>query len=850
MWDRERTQAIGGRRMRRRLMILAAPLPLFAVSYMAFAQTPNDGNSHPALRLFTILGPLVLLMIFAAWSVLSEWRSSEVIVPSMLPPAPPTVGRSIQLSKLREYLVSLRRDSRPRLVQIVGEPGLGKTTLAVDAARSVTSHYAGGVLFATVGAAHLRDSSRDAVTKAILKDFIQALQRGGTAVPNTLEGCIERFRALTSKSRRGVLVLLDNVPNAAAVKNLLPSGPASGVIVTSRKAVSLPDWHVIPVAALSPEDSLTLLVSIIGEQRLQPTSGADPNADADAAREIVKRCGGSPLAIRLAGAALVARPHWSLARAAEGMETVRMKPRNKASGVFDFSFALLTEQEQNALVALGLLEERVFEPWMLATLLGLPNDEEAVAWRLSDRLATVGLLETIMNDATGATEYRILEQVHEYARLRARDPSSPFATRADVAKERLKQARRARGTRDLREIREILTGQVYPALEKGYLTRSQNYALDALTLARETIARAEAEVDRTAGGAGSTSARNRLEAAQKGERLALAALAEVRTELGGVDDALALCKQARGAAFPEADVRALRCMGKLYRRKHQFADAQKVLAEAAEVADSIDERSELARVYRETAIMLGKMGHTAEALKIVDEGLSLDLPAEVARRLRPSLLWAKALVIADGSPSRHEDADAEQILAEALEIARELGQRLWAAWIELLLARVLRQADRLEQSRMTADRAMELFGQMRHRYGVAWCRLEAGRSYRTADRLSDAILRLEEARQSLSTCDDRWMEACAAFELGEVLIRSGQESDNDASRLSAAVRELRLADALFEQLGDSASRERVTQALKQANRALADRRTQTSTAGSPPIVDAAGFWHSNLAGTH
>jgi hypothetical protein len=98
-------------------------------------------------------------------------------------------------------------------------------------------------------------------------------------------------------------IVLDNAADAAQVAPLLPASPGCGVLVTSRRVLSalararhlLPD--VLPAA-----EAVELLVRLAGHARV----ATEPGAAADVARG----CGYLPLALRIAGARLAARPGW------------------------------------------------------------------------------------------------------------------------------------------------------------------------------------------------------------------------------------------------------------------------------------------------------------------------------------------------------------------------------------------------------------------------------------------------------------------------------------------------------------------------------------------------------------
>jgi hypothetical protein len=85
---------------------------------------------------------------------------------------------------------------------------------------------------------------------------------------------------------------------------LLPGTGNSGVLVTSRgQLTAIPGTRRFDVQPLSPELAIQLLGRIIGERRVE--------SEREAAGVLIRLAGGLPLALRIIGARLAARPHWS-----------------------------------------------------------------------------------------------------------------------------------------------------------------------------------------------------------------------------------------------------------------------------------------------------------------------------------------------------------------------------------------------------------------------------------------------------------------------------------------------------------------------------------------------------------
>ncbi|MEV4538725.1 NB-ARC domain-containing protein [Asanoa sp. NPDC049518] len=695
--------------------------------------------------------------------------AAAYLVPSALPPAKPLVGRR---SQVEELTARLREASAhgPTVIQASGRPGVGKTALALAVAHRAADAFPDGRLFASC--ADGVNGAPTATVPQILEGFIDALQGPGETITGSLKERIGQFRAIT-RTRKRILIVLDDVSDPEMVAPLLPSCTGSAVIITTRLDDPLVALHRhVTVDPLDEQDSTELLRSLIGAERVL--------GEQTAAHEIVKRTNGSPLALHLAAGSLGRRRDWTLSASVRTMREAQGGDADQHT--LDLSFALLTERERQAVRHLGTLPSR-FDPWMLSEL--LDDTDERGAWQMCERLVHARLLEQISDDPSGVASYRILDHVHDYARGRGGDEAS---VRAAQRRLRDKQEERSR-----RDIARILREDVYQRFDLGELSHALNHARAALALARENLVRSNLEDTLDLGRRQERAAR-----ARGMEALALAALAEALAELGGVTDAADLAEKAIASGSRAAEARGRRSLGRVQRRQHHFDAAMTTLEAALALAVAEDDHAEATRTRRELALTHGFRGDTGAALEGVDHALE-----EVARRaelehLRASLLWARGDVLIRAFDASHDGdllAEASDSLKRGAAAGDELGQQLWLAWIDYEHTRVARRRGQFDHARRFGYRAITSFTQMRHRYGTARCRLEVGRSYHDQGESQLALLTIEEARQTFSTCGDRWIEAHAALSLA--LVHQSLRRHLDARR------EARRASALFREVGDS-----------------------------------------------
>ncbi len=223
-------------------------------------------------------------------------------MPWQLPPAVPDfTGRAAQVEAI---LSALRDPSGPNgavgLVAVTGMGGIGKTSLAVHAAHKLVDSYPDGHL-------HLNLRGYGPGRPMSIGDALRQLLRSLSLDPQLIPEGVEEAAALLRSQLAGrrVLLLLDNATAAPHVMPLLPGSPGSAAIITSRGSMSaLAGARQIRLDALSESESAELLSGVIGPDRV----AAEPGA----AESLTLLTGRLPLAVRLIGARLAARPNWPI----------------------------------------------------------------------------------------------------------------------------------------------------------------------------------------------------------------------------------------------------------------------------------------------------------------------------------------------------------------------------------------------------------------------------------------------------------------------------------------------------------------------------------------------------------
>ncbi len=190
------------------------------------------------------------------------------------------VGREDELGRVREALAS------HRVVALVGPGGIGKTSLALRAARERAAKDGWLVELATT------DDAKD-VPRAVA-EVLGVTERHGSSLSRSI---VDSLRG------RGALLVLDNcehVLDAAAelAAAVVDGCPEARVLATSRERLGLTNERVITVPPLDPDPSVALFAA--RARALDPAFDAESNRTV--LEEICARLDGIPLAIELAAA--------------------------------------------------------------------------------------------------------------------------------------------------------------------------------------------------------------------------------------------------------------------------------------------------------------------------------------------------------------------------------------------------------------------------------------------------------------------------------------------------------------------------------------------------------------------
>ncbi|WP_037604546.1 AfsR/SARP family transcriptional regulator [Streptacidiphilus rugosus] len=367
--------------------------------------------------------------------------------PAQLPAGlPDFTGRSHAAEQLEVQLAKVTGIwARGPLVlsAIDGAGGIGKTSLAVHVAHRVAAMFPDGQLHADLHGA----GGRPAEPGEVLARFLRGLGVPPEQVPGDLEERGALYR--TTLATRRVLVLLDNVRDAAQVRPLLPGTATCAVLITSRSSLpGLDGAFRLTLDFLGPDEARELFTHIVGADVVA--------AEPDATREVLRICSGLPLAVRIAAGRLGTRPGGTVGELARRLADARLRLDELAvedraiRATFAVSYHDLPDDQARAFRLLSVDAAPSITTPAAAALLGVPVGE---ARRILDALLGIHLLQSPERD-----RYRF----HDLLRLFAAECAQADETSAerDAALHRLLRwylHRSAAASRSLNPVRRHVT---------------------------------------------------------------------------------------------------------------------------------------------------------------------------------------------------------------------------------------------------------------------------------------------------------------------------------------------------------------------------------------------------------
>ncbi|MFB9468035.1 BTAD domain-containing putative transcriptional regulator [Nonomuraea salmonea] len=331
-------------------------------------------------------------------------------------------ARTAEAERLRADLVRADLLSDATVTVIDGPGGVGKSALAVHVAHGVADRFTDGVIYVNLHGSTARLAPLAPIEA--LRHLLRSLGLDGAAIPSETEEAAARYRSLTAAS--DLLVILDNARNVRQVRPLIPAGPRCRVLITSRDPLAtLNNARHLHLGGLDDANAATLLTRIVGVGRME--------AEPQAVEEIVRLCGGFPLALRIVAARLAARPDRPLSHLA-----VRLADATRRLDLLEYAdlavrAGLAVSHQQlreepagqdaaHLLCLLGLADLPAYTPAATAALAGWPEHRAETALE--------HLLDARLLERAGPDRY----QLHDLVGLYAREQDLPGDERASATR--------------------------------------------------------------------------------------------------------------------------------------------------------------------------------------------------------------------------------------------------------------------------------------------------------------------------------------------------------------------------------------------------------------------------------
>ncbi|MFD9335893.1 tetratricopeptide repeat protein [Streptomyces sp. NPDC060028] len=686
-------------------------------------------------------------------------------------------GRKAELTRIAQWVQAARAstDTRPVVVVLHGEPGVGRTTLALRAAHELRDQFRGACVVdlrggstgspgpGGTGGGTGGGSGGGEAPLPTREALLHLLNRLGAPREQLLfrdgasaEQQVRRLGELYHQHLQGlpVTVVLDDAVDVAQVRLLVPERSESLVLVTAREPLELPAdlpaWvHQLPVTRLAEPEAAEVLRS-----GARAAGGAAAGAAAEAG--LLELGAGLPLALR------VLAPLGS-ARASDGGSGAGAQASLEQA--LDLAYVRLPEERRRLLRRLTLAGRASLGAAAAAALI---DADRAEAGRLLRELADAGLLDHVRGE-----RFRMHDAVRSYAA--ARLAADEDRAEAAAAHERLIRNYAQLADSVIRMVDGKMStranhfdGHGFPSLDAAlrWLDDESSFITVALRHSEGVDQRAVLDL--------------------LGALCDFCLLRGDLYRLGEINE-LTQAVEAGGQGLLGRSVQWRTGIA-----ARQLGDLDKARTTLTSVVDQYMEARQEAgagMALISLGITLHHQGNLPEAAARIREALALQTPEELAG----DRAWGlHALAAVERDLGRL--AEARRLLGQSLALHRESESVHGEAWAHFQLGQVHLRLGEVDRAEAELRLALDLYGRTRDDRGEAWALTQLGRARVVDGDPGAAVERLREALARHREAEDARGEAWTLFYLGQAL-----EEDGERDR---AIRELERARTMFSRMRD------------------------------------------------
>ncbi len=617
------------------------------------------------------------------------------------------VGRERERAALKEVL------QRPdvSVVTLTGPPGIGKTRLALEAARETAEEFPGGVFFVPLAPVADAEGIAPAISQVL------GVREGGGHTPLAL-----LREHLQTAARQPTLLVLDGfehlVSASAIVADLMEAGPKLRVLVTSRSPLHVYGEREFPVPPLETPDPRTAGAEELSRCDavalfVQRAAAVKPNfaltaENAAAIARICARLDGLPLAIELAAARVkLLSPSALQARLENRLQILTGGARDLPArqqtlrGAIDWSYDLLSPAEQ-----------RLFR--RLSVFVGGCTLEAAEAVCDAKRdlgldpLEGIGSLmdKSLLREGEAAGDeprFVMLETIREYGLERlASSGEEPVTRRAHAAYFLL-------------------------LAEDKVSERARDFSAPRATSPGEESSRW---------------------------------LEQLEVEHDNLREALDWMIETGEAAW---GLRLGRALFEFWEEREHLAEGRERLEKVLALKGAAPRTRDRARALFAAGVLAGEAGDEEAAKTFHEEGLEISREQEDRKGVAVAL---NALAV--GARNRGDLARSRSLFEESLTLWRELGDDFAIVRSLSNLANVARLQGRFEDARSLFEECLAISRRLGDRAGIAWSLNQQGDVAREQGDAATARSLYEASLAMFREISDRWGIAGSLADLGNL----------------------------------------------------------------------------------